>query len=483
MRYRLIFLGLLLLLLGQGRIATAWHQQVASDLWLRGDSFAAADGSTIARRNIVEDLQLAAWHVVPGAAHNDAPGWQISLMANMRFLGDLGVDSAEVSPQREERYVPGLSASRVEALAAWLDMQGLARGALDLRIGRQFRLDATGFLALDGVDVALHLPRGWQVSAFLGMPVRADQRLGHVSPLLDGIDNGGREGLEAHQYRDRTDGETTIAWGAELSFSPRPWFAAALAVRLLGPASSLREAAVGAHFYAGNERVALRGELVTHPLLDRRDNWGAALREGTLVSSANAALGLSPFGDTWVWVGYDLFRPTFDADSIFNVFYYLPRRDLQLRVERGFGPAWQGTASGFLRFEDDAADMGGDEVTGRALAGAGVDLRLRHTAWQREQLVSWHWAKVWGETRAGIDVEGRRAFWGQRLWLGLRGVVYMLSDAMAREWRGFQVGAVASLRFRIAKLTYLMGEVENFYGRGSAAYLAGMVWLRWELWR
>jgi hypothetical protein len=254
-------------------------------------------------------------------------------------------------------------------------------------------------------------------------------------------------------------------------------------LRFVGLEDDLRSSALGARFHLGNEHVVVRGSMITHPMFDRRDDVSAGIREGTLFSEVNAGIGAAPFGDTWVWVEYDLFRPVYDASSIFNIFQNLPRRDLVLRLERPFVGRLRTAVWSFIRFEDDSTGVSGSQEDGTGLSGVGGGASALYADAHRELNIRFNLQTEWGETLSAIDFGGGRHFSGQRLWLGLRGIIRLIRDEFSIDWSGPHIGGVATLRFRIAKMAHVIGEFENFHGGGLPARFAGMAWLRLDLWR
>ena len=104
--------------------------------------------------------------------------------------------------------VPELRASSLDLdlLYAYLDVRGLADGAVDLRIGRQLKVDALDWFAMDGLTARAETPLHVAVEAFGGLRVRDASPLGTYQVELDGTSGADcREYVENLQY-DARDG-------------------------------------------------------------------------------------------------------------------------------------------------------------------------------------------------------------------------------------------------------------------------------------
>jgi len=84
--------------------------------------------------------------------------------------------------------IPELRASSLDLdlLYAYLDVSGLADGAVDLRLGRQLRVDALDWFAMDGLTARVETPMHVAIEAFGGLRVRDASPLGSYQVELDG---------------------------------------------------------------------------------------------------------------------------------------------------------------------------------------------------------------------------------------------------------------------------------------------------------
>jgi hypothetical protein len=99
--------------------------------------------------------------------------------------------------------VPELRASSLDLdlLYAYLDVRGLVDGAVDVRIGRQLKVDALDWFAMDGVTARVATPFHVAIEAFGGARVRDASPLGSYQVELDGTSGADcREYVENLQY-------------------------------------------------------------------------------------------------------------------------------------------------------------------------------------------------------------------------------------------------------------------------------------------
>ncbi|MFO8071555.1 MAG: hypothetical protein R6V85_06730 [Polyangia bacterium] len=462
--------------------AAAFDQHVSSTLWAEGYSVPGEGDELIRRRRIVEDLRLSAWNLLEGSGDPYYRGPRISIDLSLRVDTDLGVERAESRPAADLAYVPGLRPVQFDLLWANVDLRGLWRGALDLRVGRQLRIDTLGLFSFDGVETAVHLPIDLSLSTWIGYEVRGGHELGYSDFELDGVDNGGRRGLEADRYPYRERPRPRMAIGTELAWTPVHWVDAALAVRTVGISEPVSDQRVGGRLALGGRPVLASGRVVWSPLLDRQDDFSAAMREGTILSEADAELRVEPLDALAVSAEYTHYRPTFEADSIFNVFDLQPRDDLGARLE--VRPVRDATLAtwGFARLAaGSAGPAGNDEDAALSGVGGGVGGNWRRGSSRLSARVSG--LREWGESRVGAEIGGGRGFFSERLWLGLRASAWHIGSSFSPALSGDVAGYVASARFRIAKGAEVLGEVENYFGGGRDPRVAVLALLQLDLWR
>jgi len=469
-------------LLLPGGEAEGYDQQITSTLWAQGYSVPAGDGGLVSRRRFVEDLHLAAWNLLPGSDDPYYRGPRIAVEMMMRLDTDFSVSRAESDPSLERSYVPGVVPMQMDMMFAYLDARGFWDGALDARAGRQIRVDTVGYFAFDGLETVMHLPGYLDVSPYFGWEVRGGDVLGFDQLELDGVDSGGRDELEEEMYRDRVDPEPRMAFGAEAAWAPSRWFDAGVAVRLVGLSEELAQQRVAGRFSLGNRPLRASGRILWSPMLDRQDDLDAALAEGTLVSEADFELAVLQVEPLKIAAEYHLYRPTFEADSIFNVFDLTPRRDLGGRAEVRPARTIALAAWGYARLADGSAGLDGDRADS-ALSGASGGLGGNYRTARTRVSARVSVLREWGETRLGAELGGGRGFFSNRLWLGLRVSYWKIEDGYSEALTGDLFGYVGSARFRLAEGASVLCEVENQFGQGREARVALLGMLQLDLWR
>jgi len=473
---------LILVLSAQAGVLRAVDHQISSELWAEGYSIRAADGREIARRNIVEDLHMAVWNLLPGSADPWYDGPHLSVELNLQLGGDWGVERVETRRSEPGRYTPGLQNLDARAVFAFVSVNGLRDGAFDVRAGRQIRLDTIGFTAHDGVELVAHLPAGFALSSFIGREVQGGRPLGDDSLEMDGVDNGGRDDIDDAWFAQRTEPTPTLAFGSELSFVPDRHFDGAVAIRLLGLNGRPVARTWGGRLSTHHERIRSSLLVIANPLFDRRDDLSAAIREGSAVTEAEASIEVSPVASLWVGVEYLLYRPVFSADSIFNIFDLIPRRDLGLRAEQRLGERLTMAAWSYIRFEERSGGLTGHEADAR-VSGAGGGLGADYQRTVHRLSVRFNVQREWGAGRVGVETGGWRGLFDNRLLLGLRASFWHVDDALMGGALGNIAGWVMSARYAIASGAQVLGELENYFGGGQGPRLSALLILQLDLWK
>ena len=328
---------------------------------------------------------------------HDFGDWtQGQIMSGARFL-----DATDAVPELRATDLD------LDLLYAYVDVKGLADGAIDVKIGRQLKVDALDWFAMDGVTARVETPLHVAIEAFGGLRVRDSSPLGSYQVELDGTTGADcREYVEGYygmgighgswQIIDRTQplidqprfddtgycpqrDALMPTYGAALETTGFRWLYARVTYRrsesetadgLYGPcpAGDLRclnnvglypnewgqmpAWGVNEERVAGTVRANLDwdgGRAQASPYLSIRYNLLVALID-------QADLGVRLRWHDWsVEPQATYYVPTFDGDSIWNVFGMLP--STEARLAAGWTPRsgrWRATASVWLRaFQHD----------------------------------------------------------------------------------------------------------------------------------
>ncbi len=326
--------------------------------------------------------------------------------------------------------VPELGASSLDLdlLYAYVDVRGLADGAVDLRVGRQLRVDALDWFAMDGVTARIATPLHVAIEAFGGLRVRDASPLGSYQVELDGTSgadcreyieqfSGLGKGNGSWQLIDRTQALTDHPRVDDTGYCPQreawmPTYGAAIetadlhgiyarvmyrrsesqSVGLLGAPDRLtpkygtdlgyypNEFGQAPTWGVDEERVAatVRGTFDWDDGRAQASPWIAAR-----YSLLNGLLDQAEAGVRLRWHDYAIepevgyYVPTFDGDSIFNVFSIEPSTEARLAwTWMPRSGALRASASVWLReFRHDDESQGtktpadGDAAAGFTAAG------------------------------------------------------------------------------------------------------------------
>jgi opacity protein-like surface antigen len=309
----------------------------------------------LARRRITELLGMSLYHL-QGKYAPDKDDYTMRL--KFRLDSDPGINShlpddqagaeTDFSVGNGSRYVPGLSPANFDLMYAYVEGRNLAKGWLGFKVGRQYVTDVLGWWSFDGGLVRVTTPYFFELEAYGGMEQRGGLPLSTTRFEQQGIWRG------SHGDFGTDPGDPANADYPSYDFaSPAPAFGFALESN--GPN--------WVHGRLTYRRVYSTGEAFTRQFPDA--NGGYPTVSGLRVSSdrigyalnANLAkiggvkggfsydlynqvfpyafAGIEAYLGNRVTVGgdFDYYRPTFDADSIFNWFAIEPQMTGTGRVE------------------------------------------------------------------------------------------------------------------------------------------------------
>lgn len=327
-------------------------------------------------------------------------------------LGNDAIDAIDAVPELAD------SAVALDLLYGYVSVDDLA-GRVDLRIGRQLSVDALDWWSMDGVTARVRLPGHVLVEVFGGLRVRDASPFGVSAVELDGTGGadcreyveGPTPGTGAWQLVDRSLVIENQALRSDLEYCPqreqlmptggiaveahglRALHARAVyrrsqspTVGLIGDPDRLRYPDLGLYpddfgqapdWGVNEERVA--AEVRYHIDVGDRGQiapWAAArysLVHG-LLDEAAAGVRLR-WGDHAIEPELAYAVPTFDGDSIFNVFAIAPTSDArlswQLAPRRG---RLRANATGWLRRYHGGPDFLGVAYAAGATAGGELAL-------------------------------------------------------------------------------------------------------------
>jgi hypothetical protein len=327
-------------------------------------------------------------------------------------LGNDAIDAIDAVPE-----LAG-SAVALDLLYGYVSVDDLA-GRVDVRIGRQLSVDALDWWSMDGVTARVRLPGHVLVEVFGGLRVRDASPFGVSAVELDGTGGadcreyveGPTPGTGTWQLVDRSLVIENQALRSDLEYCPqreqlmptggiaveahglRALHARAVyrrsqspTVGLIGDADRLRYPDLGLYpddfgqapdWGVNEERVA--AEVRYHIDVGDRGQiapWAAArysLVHG-LLDEAAAGVRLR-WGDHAIEPELAYAVPTFDGDSIFNVFAIAPTSDARLSWQLApRGGRLRANATGWLRRYHGGPDFLGVAYAAGATAGGELAL-------------------------------------------------------------------------------------------------------------
>lgn len=303
----------------------------------------ADDPDKLSVYEIAQYLDLGAYNLA-GSKGED----RIDFVASLRLTYDFGF-----TPTTQNLLDPESSQPQVDLLFGYLRWTGALKGIFDLQLGRQVRMDLLEFYGLDGLDVQIHTPAYLGVGLFGGWQVKGSSPLGSATFAPDGVRTSDRRRIANGSPTDLlANPASDVAY--DYLDAPSPMFGARLelegvrnveAIAVYRRSMSktrgdnldaLPEQARGwqtdqEHAGAGG-RVRFFERLWLYGSADRdlfRNRW-AVLRGGVKADVVPYKLTLMLEGSTW--------NPSFDADSIWNLFATGPRDEYELRADWAISP-------------------------------------------------------------------------------------------------------------------------------------------------
>jgi hypothetical protein len=447
---------------GPGR---AWGYDVLIDVRTIGQGYQvrgfAPTGANelLTRRRLTQLLNLSVFDIEPARWRGDDPGARNVLYfdASLRFDTDFG--SYMLGRPQGQEAIRELQQSQVDILYAFIGGRRLG-GRVDFQLGRQIHFDLVDFYSFDGGSALVRLNRAVAVEAFGGTEVRGEAPLASPVFELDGTSAGSRDPATRPEQNEvlrplaggalvlGADGDLPVQ--ARLAYR-RMW--SATADQLPGePESGVND-----------EKVALTASM---GLLKRRLFVTGGVRYNLLLAAFDdqqLAVRARASERQWVSVEMVYLAPTFDGDSIWNVFSAGAYRDLRGSYELTLGEGLKLYARGFAR-HFETSDVEPDTAS-RWAGGASAGL-----AWRRVRGMlrgDLYLDDGYGGRKQGVDVSGRWEVRPRKFELEGRLTGYdWRSDQQATD-HGFVLGTQVGGRWRLGHniRLHLLGEnnVGTFY--------------------
>jgi hypothetical protein len=430
----------------------------------------------------------------------------------LTLAGPVRRDALDLYPELAEQ-VAGL-----DLMYGYLEVDGLADDRLTVKVGRILSEEGWGAAAFDGIAARVEPPAPVIVSASAGLRVRSSSPLGVAGFELDGTSGAGcREYVEGPtpgtgtwQLVDRNRAIKNQRLSSDYEYCPQremrqPTVAVTLATAHLGhvsgelgyrrtwsetvglidtvdrldypdrglypnengqaPATGVNEE----HLWARASGTATHGDYRFEPYGDAR----FSLLHG-LFDRADAGVRIRN-GDHAIEPAVEYFFPTFDGDSIYNVFSIEPTTDVRVGYQYMPDDPWRAHASAWLRRYSHAGDL-------PSIAG-GADAGLEHAfggAWRGRFDALWD--DGWGGRRVGGAADAAWRGTG-RVWARGRVIVLGVHEDDASQGRRYVTSsAVASTTIRIGERVgvHVIGEVDYDAIQELQTRLIGVIDLQFE---
>lgn len=483
--------------------AWALDGEVTSDTSAQFYDLRSPTGETIlSRRRLTTTLGVGAYDLLGnerGVGQEHKP--DLVFRARLRYDSDYGADPNEASPTSLDRLVPGFSRGPVDLMYAYVEGRRFLHGALGFRVGRQLTTDALGWWSFDGARVTVATPAYVNLEAYGGMEVRGGLPFSGAMGRWerDGVWRGDRSGYDATTYNSFQQANIAPAFGAAIESSGVSWLQARLSYRRVYNTgdSMVSQYQSGLTTPTTFDGTRLSSERVGYALTATASKVGSI--QGGLAYDVYSAIFSNLYATADVYAGkkltlsvdYDYFRPTFDADSIFNFFAAEPTSDLGLRALFDATKRWSFSGGAHVRtLQNQTADHleGNTNVNAGAQNAASVypsngvefdeggNLGARFK--RLDTTLSLRAVGNWGHggDRVGADVFGERVVDGRYVFSGRVGA-WQWDDKLRPDRSATNFGYVAGVGYRFAPRSQASLEFQHDINRLVGQRLRVMLWL------
>jgi hypothetical protein len=339
-----LFIFTALALLSPG--ARALDAEVTSDTSAQFYDVRSPTGATVlARRRLVSTLGVATYNLLQ--PYDKVPrGPELTFKARMRYDADYGASADEVDiANRGARLVPGFYRGPVDLMYGYVEGRRFAGGWLGFKLGRQYVTDVLGWWSFDGGQVKVTTPFYVQVEGYGGLEVRGGMPLSTPRFEREGMWRGDRTGYDPALWPSFQPNDVAPAYGFALESTGVTWLHGRFTYRKVyntgaSNVSQFQSGLTTPVVYEGSRTSQERlGYAIDASLFDVAGAKGGFSYDLYLAKVPSIYASLDGFVSKKLTVSldYDYYRPTFDADSIFNFFAAYPMNDLGLRA------AWDAT--------------------------------------------------------------------------------------------------------------------------------------------
>jgi hypothetical protein len=428
------------------------------------------EGALVGRRRLAQYVNLGVFGILPprevGQMRRDPKDGQLQVVSSMRLRHDFGTFTRRAGGD-SARLLESLDGRQIDLLYGYFEGQNIARW-IDFRAGRQFEMSGLDFYAFDGGWIRVRTPAHIAVEAFAGQQVDGTAIFGYPTFELDGT-----QGTPA-------DDSSSPMVGAGFSLADLDFIDARFAYRRTWSPAAVNQSVAdvpgsgGVGTVVDQEFISASASL---RLVDGRLSPFSAARYNIATSrvddlSAGVAWALTEMH--FIRALYLRTIPSFDLDSIFNVFAIEPFEDVRFVYEVRPNERWRiyGRFQGRLFHADETAELATapeQDTTFGGGGGAGASYQRRRFAMR----VDGFGLGGEGGVRAGGSLDTRtHVLWDR---IALDGRVYGLyyRDDIVQDRNGYSLALQAGTNVHLTHGIYLnvMGE-ELFTPYYRAAFRA-----------
>jgi hypothetical protein len=398
------------------------------------------------RMRFVQYLNLGVHELLPP---RDADQWrrapedgQLEMIASMRlrhdfgeFTNDAGLDSGPV--------LRSIDGRQIDLLYGYLQGRKLG-GFFDFRAGRQFESSGLDWYVFDGGWTRVTTPAHLAVEVFGGLQVNGAHVFGWPTMQLDGTSGNEPADRAGSPMLGTAVSIVDIAWlNARVAY--RRTFTPAGLNRNILESTGAPDGSVNDGIIAGVDQELVSATMNLNLAKGVFTPFAAArVNIGTLrVDDLSAGFGVAVSEHHSIRAMYLRTIPSFDLDSIFNVFALQPFEDVRLSYQVRAGD-WTLLGRGSARiFRDGPVD---DLDISLGWGGALSAL------WQHKRFAVRTDAFVQGGqggTRAGGSIDGQVRVLNDRIGIDLRSYLTRYADDQVPEREGYGLAFQAGADFKL----------------------------------
>ena len=280
-------------------------------------------------------------------------GPELDFRARVRYDADAGINGGETDSSNYSGFIPGLSDNTglVDVMYAYLEGRRFLHGVLGFKLGRQYMVDSLGWWSFDGAEVKATLPYYFAVEGYGGLEVRGGLPLS--TPRFEAGGSGAAIARASTLRFTRSSSRPTSRppsappWSA----SGVTWIHSRLTYRrvydtgsvglLEFPNANLPPSGVvpGTNTtYGQYSATRISTDRIGYSVEADFKKWGG-VKAGLAYDLYDVKFS-QIFGSFDVFatkrvtlsVDYDYFAPSYDADSIWNMFASEPINDVSARA-------------------------------------------------------------------------------------------------------------------------------------------------------